>query len=236
MREPSDHQEAGDAGFIHLAVCGAPGIGKTTFIESLRSRMNGDVYFEEPQDYPFLPGFLDDPLRWSFANQVQFLTTKLRQQAEIKRRKAPAFQEMDALATHLIWTPALRALGWLSPVEGRTVEELFALAYSPSIVSIPAYYVILTGSLETLERRTTDRGRDFEAQSRAFSRLLAMLHASVDDFTKNLPAPHMVVDTDATSIQDLGPTLDSLVGHLATLAGGPSSQGTSPQPGPHGGH
>jgi deoxyadenosine/deoxycytidine kinase len=196
-----------------------PGVGKSTLIESLRAKATSSVYLEEPRDYPFLELFLAEPRRWAFSHQIQFIITKLRQQARIKIERAPALQEMDALASHHLWTPALRSLGWISATEEHALEDLFALAHSPELVSIPTHYVILTAPLEALQRRTTERGRGFETPTRDFVRLLGALHDSLVTFTSMLPASHLVLNNPEVPAGALDTTLHELAEALQGSTG-----------------
>jgi deoxyadenosine/deoxycytidine kinase len=129
---------------------------------------------------------------------------------------------MDALATHAIWTPALRALGWMSAAEERAVADLFAVAHSDRVVSVPSCYVFLKGSLETLQRHTRQRGRSFETGSDAFGRLLAAVQASAETFAAALPPPHvLVVDVDRTPVRSaaMEPFLADVAARLGAAPG-----------------
>jgi deoxyadenosine/deoxycytidine kinase len=151
---------------------------------------------ENPQDYPLIPDALCDPKRWSFQNQVQFLVTKVKHQIEMMRYDGLIIQEMDASATHEIWTPTLRTLNWITSDEEKIINELFSIIHLSDALSPPTHYVILAGSVETLKERVQARGVSIEVTSPFFLQLLTELECQIIPFAKQLSVPHLIINAD----------------------------------------
>lgn len=67
----------------YLAIEGVIGAGKTSLAQMLANRINARLVLEAFEDNPFLERFYDDPERFAFPTQVQFLISRVRQQQKI---------------------------------------------------------------------------------------------------------------------------------------------------------
>ena len=65
-----------------VSVCGLIGSGKSTLVSNL-SNHDGYIEFQEPVDTnPFLESYYKDPVRWSYAMQVNLLFERYKQTCE----------------------------------------------------------------------------------------------------------------------------------------------------------
>jgi deoxyguanosine kinase len=68
----------------YIAIDGVIGAGKTTLSLMLGKRLNARVVLEEFDDNPFLERFYDNPDRYSFQTQMSFLTSRYKQQQQLR--------------------------------------------------------------------------------------------------------------------------------------------------------
>lgn len=67
----------------YIAVEGAIGCGKTSFVEILGGRLNAKMIRENVEENPFLTKFYGDTKRYAFQTQLFFLLSRFKQQQEI---------------------------------------------------------------------------------------------------------------------------------------------------------
>lgn len=192
----------------HIAICGNLGVGKSTLANILQKKIGGQTILEDPESYPFLQDAFNDPLRWSFSNQIQFLVSKIIDQNSISRMKGLVIQEMDIAAAHQIWTPLLEEMGFISPREAFVINQAYSLTRIANI-SIPQLYIVMKGDPEVIVGRIVSRNRDFEGRFSNISRLVNSLEQHVQEFVKSLKTPSINIDTGTLNI--LNANLDILV-------------------------
>jgi deoxyadenosine/deoxycytidine kinase len=68
----------------YIAIEGVIGVGKTTLALLLGKKLQARVALEEFEDNPFLERFYDNPDRYAFQTQMSFLTSRYKQQHQLR--------------------------------------------------------------------------------------------------------------------------------------------------------
>lgn len=68
----------------YIAIEGVIGVGKTTLAMLLGKKLQARVALEEFEDNPFLERFYDNPDRYAFQTQMSFLTSRYKQQQQLR--------------------------------------------------------------------------------------------------------------------------------------------------------
>jgi deoxyadenosine/deoxycytidine kinase len=118
-----------------VVIAGNIGVGKSTLVNLLCSRLDWEPFYEPVSGNPYLADFYKDMAAWAFHSQVFFLTHRLR-------------------AHHLL------ANHPTSVIQDRSVYELYetVLQFLPP----PDLVIYLRASVPTLLNRISKRGRDYE--------------------------------------------------------------------------
>ena len=197
---------------FHIAICGNVGVGKSTLAKLLQSQMNGQIILENPENFPFVEDAFDDPLRWGFSNQMQFLVSKIIDQGLISKMNGLILQEMDIVATHRIWTPVLEDMGFISKKEVLVVNQTYGLKEIANI-SIPNLYIVLKGNPQTIIGRIVSRNRDYESRFSDTLRLVNALEQHVQEFSRSIKTPSISIDTSTVNI--LEANLDEIIEQIS---------------------
>jgi len=171
--------------------------GATTLSRAL-SKILGWVILEDtsPLHNRFLPKFYEDPNRWAFHNQVNFLVEGFSQNEIGKRLEKDVCIDYTIYEHNEVYASAFADLGFLTGAELDTLTKLFNLL-SPEIRK-PDLLIYVKAGLDTLRQRIAQRGRMFE--SRISSDYLRTLQRRFDTMISEWTvSPVLQVDSEANN-------------------------------------
>ena len=143
-----------------ITVAGNIGVGKSTLVRLLSDRLNWEPIYEVVTENPYLADFYSDMRRWSFHSQVYFLSRRLQQHHDLLQRDSSVIQDRSVYEDAEIFARNLYKQGHFSERDWICYRELYktlALLLRP-----PDLVVYLKASVPMLQRRITQRGRDYE--------------------------------------------------------------------------
>lgn len=143
-----------------IAVAGNIGVGKSTLVELLSSRLGWQPFFEPHAENPYLADFYQDMKTWSFHSQVFFLSHRLHIHQQLVQSPGSVIQDRSIYEDAEVFARNLALQGAMSERDYATYHTLYeTLAdYLPP----PDLVVYLRASEETLMRRIMLRNRDYE--------------------------------------------------------------------------
>lgn len=143
-----------------IAVAGNIGAGKSTLVGLLSHRLGWEPFYEAVAENPYLADFYADMHQWSFHSQVFFLSNRLRSHRQLVDHPTSVVQDRSVYEDAEVFACNLYHQGYLSQRDYRSYRDLYEalLAFLPP----PDLVLYLRASPDTLRRRITQRGRDFE--------------------------------------------------------------------------
>ncbi len=191
-----------------VAVAGNIGVGKSTLVSMLCTRLGWQPFFEPVGENPYLADFYRDMHQWSFHSQIFFLTRRLRSHRELLDHPTSAIQDRCVYEDAEVFAQNLFLQGLMDERDYASYHELYRVL--SEFLPPPDLVVYLRASVETLRQRITHRGRDYE---RTISpEYLAQLNLLYEDWIANFSlCPVLTVPAD---------TLDYVAhpGHLDLVA------------------
>ena len=148
-----------------VAVAGNIGVGKSTLVHLLCSKLKWEPFFEPVSDNPYLADFYKDMAAWAFHSQIFFLTHRLRTHHLISSRTSSVIQDRSVYEDAEIFAQNLFLQGHISPRDYETYRELYETLIQ--FLPPPDLVIYLRASVPTLSKRITLRGRDYESSIRA---------------------------------------------------------------------
>ena len=147
-----------------ITVVGPIAAGKTTASQLLARELSlplldADLYEENP----FLPSYIEDTARWSFATELFFTTHRIKKLSVISKMLAKSSVIVDSglIMSHEVYTKNHLVQGTMTAAEWdfftAIVEDYKKNIPEPDVV------VLLTASVETQQKRIASRGRGFES-------------------------------------------------------------------------
>ncbi len=143
-----------------VAVAGNIGAGKTTLCNLLSERLTWEPFLEGVTDNPYLADFYADMPRWSFHSQVYFLAQRLRHHRQLLERPHSVIQDRTVYEDAEIFAQNLYQRGDMQERDYRTYADLYQAV--TTILPPPDLVIYLQASVETLQQRIKQRGRDYE--------------------------------------------------------------------------
>lgn len=147
-----------------ITVIGPIGSGKTTASQLLSARLklpllDADLYEENP----FLPSYIEDTPRWSFATELFFTLARIKKLRQIKAilRQSSVVVDSGLIMSHQVYTKNHLVLGTMTAAEWEFFTEIVE-DYQGDLPA-PNLIVHLTASPITQLKRIKARGRSFEA-------------------------------------------------------------------------
>ncbi len=154
------HQKNTNKNFMHVAIAGNIGAGKTTLTQLLAKHYRWDPHYESVETNPYLDDFYNEMERWSFNLQVYFLNSRFRQILEIRDSGKNIIQDRTIYEDANIFAPNLHAMGLMSNRDFKNYASLFELM--ERMVTPPDLLIYLRASVPTLVGQIHKRGRDYE--------------------------------------------------------------------------
>jgi deoxyguanosine kinase len=178
---------------LYLAIEGVIGVGKTTLATLTKWDYHAELVLEVFEENPFLASFYNDPERYAFPVQVNFLLSRYDQQGRVR----DLLGKKPIISDYLFAKDRLFAQLNLKGAEWDTYERLHN-TLAPHIPK-PDVVVYLRAGVETLMGRIAKRGRDYEQKmSRTYITQLAEVYDHY--FATYNATPLLVLDTDDLNV------------------------------------
>jgi deoxyadenosine/deoxycytidine kinase len=192
---------------------GVIGVGKTTLIEALASRLGARTVFEVFEENPFLRDFYQDQARYALSTEMFFLLSRFNQQE--------LFAQEDLLQRHSVSDYLFEKCRLFAGLTLSSDEfALFSRVYEILARQVPKPDLVLylTAPVEVLMERIAARGRDYERSITAdYLAELDLRYRSY--FASYTDAPVLIVDTTRIDFRDTA-QLEQLMARMATGQGG----------------
>ena len=192
---------------------GVIGVGKTTLIEALSSRLGARTVFEVFEENPFLRDFYQDQARYALSTEMFFLLSRFNQQE--------LFAQEDLLQRHSVSDYLFEKCRLFAGLTLSSDEfALFSRVYEILARQVPKPDLVLylTAPVEVLMERIAARGRDYERSITAdYLAELDLRYRSY--FASYADAPVLIVDTTRIDFRDAA-QLEQLMARMATGQGG----------------
>ena len=146
----------------YVAVAGNIGVGKSTLVGKLSEKLHWEPYYEPVAENPYLDDFYSDMQTWAFHSQVFFLTHRLRSHRELMEHPTSVVQDRSVYEDAEIFAKNLFLQGHINERDYGTYRKLFDLLIT--LLPPPDLVVYLRASVETLQKRIAQRGRDIESK------------------------------------------------------------------------
>ena len=150
--------------FMHIAIAGNIGSGKTTLTRLLSKHYGWEPKYEEVDNNPYLSDFYNEMQRWSFNLQIYFLKERFKGLVEIERSGINVIQDRTIYEDALIFAPNLHSMGLMSSRDFENYNSLFDLMLS--LVKPPELLIYLRSSIPNLVSQIHKRGREYESSIR----------------------------------------------------------------------
>lgn len=176
-----------------IAVAGNIGVGKSTLVTLLCARLKWQPFYEPEAENPYLSDFYRNMREWAFHSQVFFLTHRLRAHRQLTEHPTSAIQDRSVYEDAEVFAQNLYQQGLINDRDYRTYRELYQVLIE--FLPPPDLVVYLRASVQTLMRRITHRGRDYERQ--ISEEYLAQLSVLYEDWIQNFSlCPVLTIPAD----------------------------------------
>ncbi len=142
-----------------IAIEGVIGAGKTSLAHLLAERRKARLVLEEFEENPFLPSFYKDPERYAFQTQLAFLSSRFRQQQNLKSKDL--FHDL-VISDYLFEKDRIFARLNLSGDELSLYDSIYNIM--SSISARPSLVVYIQSSVDRLMQNIHARGRSYEQE------------------------------------------------------------------------
>ncbi len=141
-----------------IAVEGPIGVGKTSLSKAIADTQQFHQLKEIVDENPFLNKFYDNIEEWSFQTEMFFLCNRYKQLSDTKTEIL--VEQKPVVADYHIFKNLIFAKRTLDPTEYVKYEEIYKILTKD--MPVPNIIVYLHASLDTLMKRISQRGREFE--------------------------------------------------------------------------
>ncbi|MCX6069670.1 MAG: deoxynucleoside kinase [Chloroflexi bacterium] len=166
-----------------VAVAGNIGVGKSTLVQLLCSRLAWEPFYEPVGENPYLADFYTDMRAWSFHSQVFFLTRRLRAHRQLIDHPTSAIQDRSVYEDAEIFARNLFLQGQMADRDYQCYWELYQVL--TEFLPPPDLVIYLRATTDTLRHRIELRGRGYEQQIQTeyLEQLNSLYQAWIDNFT-----------------------------------------------------
>ncbi len=143
-----------------IMVAGNIGVGKSTLVEMLSSRLHFHPFYEPVTENPYLPDFYEQMEVWGFHSQIFFLANRLLLHQEVIHFPGSVIQDRSIYEDAEVFARNLFLQGTLSQRDFDTYCSLYhAMA---NLLPPPDLVIYLKATEDTLLDRIARRGREYE--------------------------------------------------------------------------
>ena len=141
----------------YVAIEGSIGVGKTSLAKLLAEKLGARTVFEDFEDNPFLSDFYEDPERFAFQTQLNFLIQRYQQQQEL--RQVDIFHNL-LITDYMFIKDRLFASLNLNEKE-MNLYDTIANLLEKNVIN-PDLVIYLQADTDTLMENISKRNRSFE--------------------------------------------------------------------------
>ena len=141
----------------YVAIEGPIGVGKTSLAKLLAEKLGARTVLEDFEDNPFLSDFYEDPERFSFQTQLNFLIQRYQQQQEL--RQVDIFHNL-LITDYMFIKDRLFASLNLNEKE-MNLYDTIANLLEKNVIN-PDLVIYLQADTDTLMKNISKRNRSFE--------------------------------------------------------------------------
>lgn len=176
-----------------ITIAGNIGVGKSTLVQLLTDRVGWEPVFEAVSENPYLEDFYGDMQRWSFQSQVYFLSRRLRQHHSLLQHPNSIIQDRSVYEDAEIFARNLFQQGDMTKRDWTSYQDLYKTL--TLLLEAPDLVIYLKASVQTLRRRISQRGRDYERG--IADTYLERLNTLYDEWAQNFSlSPVLIIDTN----------------------------------------
>ncbi len=191
-----------------IAIAGNIGVGKSTLVELLCSRLGWEPFLEGVVDNPYLADFYADMSAWSFHSQIFFLARRLRDLRHLMDMPRTVVQDRSVYEDAEIFAKNLYRQGHIGERDWKTYRELYEVL--TELLPPPDLVVYLEATVPTLQSRIAMRGREYE--KKIAPEYLAQLNTLYEEWIANFKhSPVLRVPSDRLNFVANGEHLDLIV-------------------------
>jgi len=185
-----------------IAIAGNIGSGKTSLAKLVEKYFKWNVFYELPDDNPYIFDFYKDMQRWAFHLQIFFLQQRFNHIMKIMNQPGISVIDRTIYEDAYVFAKTLYEKGLMDPRDYTTYTQLFKAMIE--LIPYPDVVVYLKASVPTLVDQIYKRGRPYERfiDIDYLGSLNDNYEQWIKDFMKNQKTKVIIVDMDRTNFVD----------------------------------